>query len=220
MRCSSSGRSDWGCRARVRACSSRSVLLWHRSDNIAFVLILGGASAVNVGTGLECKIKGVLQASRRANCTRCSTPRTSPRNQQCGLKCGRGGALPGPQVIDEVKGPVTKKEFELFEVPVGDALFGRTLNFLGQPLFGGGGAAAAALPADPVPEPQRGSESAPAASSSGGSSKASPVPQRDGGAAAAAAGGPSGKKRSPGGAEKLRPLLNAQVRAGLLATPP
>jgi hypothetical protein len=37
------------------------VLLWHRSDDLSFVLILGGSSAVNQGTGLECKISGVLQ---------------------------------------------------------------------------------------------------------------------------------------------------------------
>jgi len=71
------------------------VLLWHRSDNISFVLILGGASAITEGTGLECKITGVLQ------------------------------------VMDEAKGPVTKKQYELFEVPAGEALFGRVTNYVG-----------------------------------------------------------------------------------------
>ncbi len=37
------------------------VLLWHRSDNLVFALILGGAYAVKAGDRVECKIKGVLQ---------------------------------------------------------------------------------------------------------------------------------------------------------------
>lgn len=77
-----------------------SVLLWHRSDNLAFVLILGGASLIEVDTGVQCNIKGVLQ------------------------------------VIDDVKGPITKKEYELFEVPVGEHILGRSVNFLCQPVDG------------------------------------------------------------------------------------
>ena len=42
------------------------VLLWHRSDNLVFALVLGGASMITVGEGVECKIKGVLQVFTRA----------------------------------------------------------------------------------------------------------------------------------------------------------
>ena len=45
---------------RARAALVRcSVLLWHRSDNLAFALTLAGGPVV--GEGVECKIKGVLQ---------------------------------------------------------------------------------------------------------------------------------------------------------------
>ncbi len=40
------------------------VLLWHRSDNLAFALVLGGAASISAGEGVECKIKGVLQVSQ------------------------------------------------------------------------------------------------------------------------------------------------------------
>ena len=40
------------------------VLLWHRSDNLCFALVLGGDAALSVGAGVECKIKGVLQVGR------------------------------------------------------------------------------------------------------------------------------------------------------------
>lgn len=36
-----------------------SILLWHRSDNLAFAIIAGGS--VKPGEGVECKIKGILQ---------------------------------------------------------------------------------------------------------------------------------------------------------------
>lgn len=38
-----------------------SVLMWHRSENLAFVLVLGGAADIAVGTHASCIIKGVLQ---------------------------------------------------------------------------------------------------------------------------------------------------------------
>lgn len=41
-----------------------SVLLWRRSDNIVFALLLGGADLVGVGDGVECKVKGILQVLR------------------------------------------------------------------------------------------------------------------------------------------------------------
>ncbi|KXZ53834.1 hypothetical protein GPECTOR_6g752 [Gonium pectorale] len=37
------------------------VLLWHRSDNLSFCLVLGDPTSVTDGTPVECKIKGVLQ---------------------------------------------------------------------------------------------------------------------------------------------------------------
>jgi hypothetical protein len=35
------------------------ILLWHRSDNLAFAIIAGGS--VQPGEGVECKLKGILQ---------------------------------------------------------------------------------------------------------------------------------------------------------------
>jgi F-type H+-transporting ATPase subunit alpha len=59
------------------------VLLWHRSDNLAFVLVTGGAGLLQGGEAVECKIKGVLQ------------------------------------VVDEAKGPITKKDYDLMQAPAG-----------------------------------------------------------------------------------------------------
>jgi len=39
----------------------QGVLLWHRSANLAFALVLGGAASITVGEAVECKIAGVLQ---------------------------------------------------------------------------------------------------------------------------------------------------------------
>ncbi|KAK9865780.1 hypothetical protein WJX84_004451 [Apatococcus fuscideae] len=36
------------------------------------------------------------------------------------------------QVVDDVDGPMTKREFELFQVPVGETLLGQVCNFVGQ----------------------------------------------------------------------------------------
>lgn len=38
-----------------------SVMLWRRSDNVVFALLLGGAGLVAVGDGVECRVKGILQ---------------------------------------------------------------------------------------------------------------------------------------------------------------
>ena len=38
-----------------------SVLLWRRSDNICFALLLGSGAGVCAGEGVECKIKAILQ---------------------------------------------------------------------------------------------------------------------------------------------------------------
>jgi hypothetical protein len=62
-------------------------LLWRRSDNICFALLLGGSAAVEVGEGVECKVKAILQA--RAGRARCRRP---ARQLSC-LLCQ--GALPG-----------------------------------------------------------------------------------------------------------------------------
>ena len=77
---------------------ARSVLLWRRSDNVVFALLLGGAALVGVGDGVECRVKGILQ------------------------------------VVDEAEGPTTKRDYEQATVPVGDALLGRVVDFLGRPL--------------------------------------------------------------------------------------
>ncbi|KAI3426327.1 hypothetical protein D9Q98_008700 [Chlorella vulgaris] len=37
------------------------VMLWRRSDNIVFALVLGGADLVSLGDGVECQVKGTLQ---------------------------------------------------------------------------------------------------------------------------------------------------------------
>lgn len=70
-------------------------MLWHRSENLVFALILGGASLISVGEGVECKIKGVLQ------------------------------------VVDEVKGPSTRKDYDILQAPTGDKLFGKLVNYVG-----------------------------------------------------------------------------------------
>ena len=36
-------------------------MLWRRSDNVVFALLLGGAGLVAVGDGVECRVKGILQ---------------------------------------------------------------------------------------------------------------------------------------------------------------
>ncbi|PNW77022.1 hypothetical protein CHLRE_10g419050v5 [Chlamydomonas reinhardtii] len=74
------------------------VLLWHRSDNLSFCLVLGDPATVVEGTPVECKIKGVLQ------------------------------------VVDDVKGPVTRKDFDVFTVPAGDDTFGRVHDHIGRHL--------------------------------------------------------------------------------------
>ncbi|GLC45451.1 hypothetical protein PLESTM_001736100 [Pleodorina starrii] len=74
------------------------VLLWHRSDNLSFCLVLGDPSTVSEGTPVECKIKGVLQ------------------------------------VVDDVKGPITRKDYEVFNVPAGEDMFGRVCDHIGRHL--------------------------------------------------------------------------------------
>ena len=45
-----------------------SVMLWRRSDNVVFALLLGGAGLVAVGDGVECQVKGILQVGGVCSC--------------------------------------------------------------------------------------------------------------------------------------------------------
>ncbi len=53
-----------GCSLKFVSGSS-GVLLWRRSDNIVYALILGRQGAVEVGEAVECRIKAILQARPR-----------------------------------------------------------------------------------------------------------------------------------------------------------
>jgi hypothetical protein len=150
--------------------------MWHRSDNLAFAIIMGGGAGVCAGEGVECKIRGVLQvgagggagggpeevggggrlgalAGVRLQLQLAAPGRRHglqlPEGHACscsGLQ--RGGPGPGAgttrlrpsphlhhppthppthpwQVIDEVKGPVTRKDYELVMAPAGDSLLGK-----------------------------------------------------------------------------------------------
>eukprot|EP00882_Tetradesmus_deserticola_P005439 GHRQ01005723.1.p1 GENE.GHRQ01005723.1~~GHRQ01005723.1.p1 ORF type:complete len:668 (+),score=308.35 GHRQ01005723.1:398-2401(+) len=74
------------------------ILLWHRSDNLAFAIVAGGAANIQPGEGVECKVKGILQ------------------------------------VLDDTKGPITRKEYELMQAPAGESLYGAVVNYIGQPI--------------------------------------------------------------------------------------
>ncbi|PRW45016.1 ATP synthase subunit alpha [Chlorella sorokiniana] len=124
---------------------ARGVMLWRRSDNIVFALLLGGAGLVAVGDGVECRVKGILQ------------------------------------VVDASEGPSTKREYEQMLVPVGDALVGQVVDFLGRP----------------YPMEQQ----AVAAASSSSSSPVQPHPEAEGADAAAV---------PPIGTDAQLPLLNGQ----------
>ena len=41
--------------------------------------------------------------------------------------------MPCHQVVDEQQGPTTKREYDIAVVPVGDALVGKVVDFLGRP---------------------------------------------------------------------------------------
>ena len=53
--------SSWEPSSLIKACPSCSVLLWRRSDNVCFALILGGRQNVSAGDRVECRLKGILQ---------------------------------------------------------------------------------------------------------------------------------------------------------------
>lgn len=57
-------------------------MLWRRSDNVVFALLLGGAGLVAVGDGVECQVRGILQVSAR-----CGALLGLPPPQSC--RCGR-----------------------------------------------------------------------------------------------------------------------------------
>jgi hypothetical protein len=95
------------------------------------------------------------------------------------------------QVIDEAKGPITRKDYELYQAPAGESLMGHVVNFLGQPHTGLTGDSASS-----------GSNTAAAASRPGGRAREPP-----GAAEAEAAGADSGLL----GSEATRPLINQQV---------
>ena len=50
-----------GCSLKFVSGSS-GVLLWRRSDNIVYALILGRQGAVEEGEAVECRIRAILQA--------------------------------------------------------------------------------------------------------------------------------------------------------------
>ena len=82
---------------------AKGVILWRRSDNIVFSLLLGGSNLVTIGDGVECRVRGILQ------------------------------------VVDSDEGPSTKREYEVMSVPVGKALVGRIVDYLGRPVSENGG---------------------------------------------------------------------------------
>ena len=38
------------------------VLLWRRSDNVCYALLLGGGASLEVGEAVECRVRAILQA--------------------------------------------------------------------------------------------------------------------------------------------------------------
>ncbi len=48
------------------------VLLWRRSDNICYALLLGGAASLEVGEAVECRVRAILQARRLRPCPLCA----------------------------------------------------------------------------------------------------------------------------------------------------
>ena len=38
------------------------VLLWRRSDNLCYALLLGGGASLEVGEAVECRVRAILQA--------------------------------------------------------------------------------------------------------------------------------------------------------------
>ncbi|KAK9824846.1 hypothetical protein WJX81_006563 [Elliptochloris bilobata] len=76
-------------------------LLWRRSDNICFALLLGGGGAVEVGEGVECKVKAILQVVDEQQ-----GPRTRKEYTIARVPVGAGGA---GQVVDFLIRPLDAK---------------------------------------------------------------------------------------------------------------
>ena len=68
-----------GCSLKFVSGSS-GVLLWRRSDNIVYALILGRQGAVEEGEAVECRIRAILQA-------RALHPFSTSSIQCCGFTC-------------------------------------------------------------------------------------------------------------------------------------
>ncbi|KAF8063752.1 atpA [Scenedesmus sp. PABB004] len=147
------------------------ILLWHRSDNLAFAIVAGGADSIQPGEGVEPKVKGILQ------------------------------------VLDEARGPITRKEYELMQAPAGDSLYGAAVNYIGQPVPG------VSTPANDAAAAARA-----AAAPGGAPAAAAPAARQGAGHAHAARAGREPAGHRPGGAGKTSLALTAiqgQAAAGV-----
>lgn len=73
-----------------------SVMLWRRSDNVVFALLLGGADLVSVGDGVECKVKGILQV-RRPGALDLGTCTSTRQHSALGMTCSKSKSCPSLQ---------------------------------------------------------------------------------------------------------------------------
>ncbi|GLC68001.1 hypothetical protein PLESTF_000633300 [Pleodorina starrii] len=140
------------------------VLLWHRSDNLSFCLVLGDPSTVSEGTPVECKIKGVLQ------------------------------------VVDDVKGPITRKDYEVFNVPAGEDMFGRVCDHIGRHLT--------EYDIHDSAPPPAGAAAAAAAAARGSAAAGSTVTSTS---STTGSGGSGGSGGGGSASRSVRPLINHQV---------
>lgn len=51
--------------------------------------------------------------------------------RMAGITCTSTLKLICVQVVDDSKGPMTRKDYDIFAAPAGDALFGRVVNYFG-----------------------------------------------------------------------------------------
>ena len=61
------------------------MILWRRSDNLVFSLLLGGSTLVNIGDGVECVVRGILQVVDETE-----GPSTKREYQLTSVPVGRG----------------------------------------------------------------------------------------------------------------------------------
>ncbi len=123
------------------------------------------------------------------------------------------------QVLDEARGPITRKEYELMQAPAGESLYGAVVNYIGQPISD------IATPANTAHIARH---RAAAAAGGGGGASAAADAAAVAAAAGAAAAAPSpppmmtswededgpdveGSGVSALGLERLKPLINQQV---------